>query len=149
MAAPIPRQSAGIAPAFVADVMRPGVLGCEPDTPLREVARMMAGHRIHCVVVHGITDRAGERLVWGLVSDLDLVRALGESLDERAAAEVAATEVVTVAPDDTIERAAQIMAEHETAHLIVASDEGRRPIGVISTLDLARAMAEAKARTLV
>jgi CBS domain-containing protein len=149
MAAPIPRQPAGIATAFVADIMRPGVLGCEPDTPLREVARMMASHRIHSVVVHGITDRAGERLVWGLVSDLDLARAFGEPLDERTAAEVAATEVVTVAPEDTVERAAQIMAEHETAHLIVASDEGRRPIGVISTLDLARAIADAQTRTLV
>jgi CBS domain-containing protein len=142
---------AGVAFTYVADVMRPGVLGCDPATPLREVARMMAGHRIHCVVVWGLTRReAGERLVWGVLSDLDLARAVGEPLDVRTAAELAATEVVTVGPADTLESAAQLMAEHETAHLVVASEDGRKPVGVISTLDLARAMsAETQQRTLM
>ena len=38
---------------LVADVMRPGILSCPPETPVREVARIMAVHRVHCVVVGG------------------------------------------------------------------------------------------------
>jgi CBS domain-containing protein len=49
--------------------------------------------------------------------------------------------VVVVKPDDSIEHAAQLMAEHDTAHLIVASPETGRPVGVVSSLDIARALA--------
>ena len=37
--------------ATVLDAMRLGVVSCPPDTTLREVARIMATYRIHCVVV--------------------------------------------------------------------------------------------------
>jgi hypothetical protein len=33
------------------------------------------------------------------------------------------------------------MVEHEVAHLIVVERHSRRPIGVLSTLDVARALA--------
>ena len=56
--------------------MRDGVVGCTPDTPLTEVARLMSEYRIHCVVVAGLEEDAhGTHLVWGVVSDLDLARA--------------------------------------------------------------------------
>jgi CBS domain-containing protein len=57
------------------------------------------------------------------------------------AGEVAATEVVTVPPSATLEEAAQLMAEHEVTHLIIVHGDTGRPLGVISTLDLARAFA--------
>ena len=40
--------------ATVADAMRSGVMSCEPDLPAATVARMMATHHIHSVVVEGI-----------------------------------------------------------------------------------------------
>jgi CBS domain-containing protein len=122
---------------FVADVMREGIYTCPASATLREVARTLADRRIHCVVVSG----SPERDVWGVVSDLDLVRGAGGDLDGTTAGEVAATEVVTVAPSATLEEAAQLMAEHEVTHLIVAHTQTRRPMAVISTLDLARAFA--------
>ena len=54
----------------VGEVMRLGVVACAPDTPLSEVARLMSAHRIHCVVVGGLSFE-GTRLVWGVVSDLE------------------------------------------------------------------------------
>jgi CBS domain-containing protein len=123
--------------AFVADVMRQGIYSCQPSATLREVARTMADRRIHCVVVNGWSDREP----WAVVSDLDLVRAAGGDLNDISAGEVAATEVVTVAASDTLEEAAQLMAEHEVTHLVVLLPDTGRPIGVISTLDLARAFA--------
>ena len=53
----------------------------------------------------------------------------------------AATAALTVRPTETIQRAAQLMTEHATAHLVVV-DEERRPLGVISTLDIAAALGE-------
>jgi CBS domain-containing protein len=32
------------------------------------------------------------------------------------------------------------MTEHGTAHLVVVDDAGRRPVGVVSTLDVAEAL---------
>jgi len=57
---------------------------------------------------------------------------------EATAGELAASDVVVVDPADTLEHAAQLMAEHSTAHLVVVSPDSGRPIGILSTLDVAR-----------
>jgi CBS domain-containing protein len=126
----------------VGDAMHPGVITCPLATPLRDVARMMATYRIHAVVALGDDERGRERGLWGVVSDLDLVRAgRAGDLDERTAGEVAATPLVMVASDDELGRAAQLMDEHEVTHLVVVDRRSARPIGVLSTLDVARALA--------
>ncbi len=119
--------------AHVSDVMTPGVISCGPETPLRTVARMMATYRVHAVVVFDDAD-------WRIVSDLDLV-ASASAADDRTAGAVSASPLITVTPDETLERTAQLMAEHETAHVIVRDAGADRPLGVVSTLDIARALA--------
>ena len=127
----------------VSDVMRDGVVGCTPETPLTEVARLMGEYRIHCVVVAGLEeDGHGTHLVWGVVSDLDLARAAVAG-EELTAGQIAATEPVTASPTDTLADVARVMGDHDVAHLVVIDDKGAEPIGVISTLDVARAFAEA------
>jgi CBS domain-containing protein len=126
---------------WVFDAMRHGVLSCQPETPLRVVARMMAEHHVHSVVVSNL-DRVGGR-AWGIVSDVDVLRAAGD-VEGRVAAEVAATDLLEVSPEETLERAAELMARHEITHLVVVS--GERPIGVISSLDIARVLGEGVAR---
>jgi CBS domain-containing protein len=127
----------------VADAMHPGVITCPVDTPLRDVARMMATYRIHAVIALGDAPvSAPGAELWGVVSDLDLVRvARGGDLEGCTAGTVAATPIVTVRPNDTLARAAQLMVEHEVAHLVVVDRRSARPIGVLSTLDVARALA--------
>lgn len=59
----------------VADVMRNGTLTCQSETPLPTVARLMSEHRVHSVVVthlDGVSESA-----WGIVTDVDLLRAVG------------------------------------------------------------------------
>ena len=125
---------------LVSEVMRVGVVGCTPETPLTEVARLMAEQRIHCVVVGGLEeDRRGTRLVWGVVSDLDLARAAAIA-EEGTAGQFAATEPITASPSESLADVAQIMGEHDVAHLLVVDDLAE-PIGVVSTLDVARALA--------
>jgi CBS domain-containing protein len=144
-----PYQGSYLMPAFeratVADLMRPGVMSCAPDAPLLTVAQTMATHHVHSVVVAGIgTDTGGgDHLVWGLVSDMDLVRAAGSGIEGHTAADAARTEVVTVDPTTSLVEAARLMDEHGTAHLIVTS--AGQPAGVISSLDIAGALAWGRA----
>jgi predicted transcriptional regulator len=125
--------------SVVADAMHEGILFCTPDTPLSEVAEVMAAKRVHCVVVAEDGERCAS--LWGVVSDLDLVAAaavrdLGEQLAEGSAASPA----LMIAPSETLLRAAQLMTEHATAHLIVVEPETQRPVGVLSTLDIAQSL---------
>jgi CBS domain-containing protein len=126
----------------ISEVMHPGIIDCPPQTPLREVASLMAENQVHCVVVDGLArgPHHTERLVWGVISDVDLMRAEGARRMEGEAGEIAATEIVTVDPHEDIQRAAQVMGEHGCSHLIVVEPDSGRPLGVVSSLDVARAL---------
>lgn len=123
--------------ATVGDAMRMGVLTCPRSASLGEVARTMTVSHVHCVVVD---DLDGEDRPWGIVSDLDLVVAALAGAGEQTAGESAATEVRSVRRSDPLEDAARAMTEHELHHLIVV-DDGGRPVGVLSTLDVAGTIA--------
>lgn len=124
--------------ATVAEAMHPGVITCPSDTPLRTVARMMAAYRVHCIVVFYEPEDTGPQSL-AVVSDLDLAGGLmNGDLDRRTAGELAATPVVTIHADETLDRAAQLMVEHGTAHLVVMEPRTGIPAGVLSTFDLAR-----------
>ena len=126
--------------AKVADVMRHGVITCSPDATLRTVARMMSSYHVHAVVVSE-DDGEGGLTPWGLVSDFDVLRAAGEGAEELTAGQVSRSAAVMVAPGDTLEHAAELMRKHGTGHLIVISPSDSRPVGVVSTLDVAGALA--------
>ena len=129
-----------IARVRVADAMHSGVISCAREASLSAVARLMADERVHCVVVRD-EDGNGDASLWGVVSDLDLVAAATvRELEEQTAGGSAATPVVTIAPEETLERAAQIMTEHASAHLVVVDRSTLRPVGVLSTLDIAAAL---------
>jgi len=136
-------DASGLETTTVRDAMHEGVLSCPGDTPLSAVAELMAGHGVHCIVVTDVDDLA----VWGVVSDLDLVAAAGvRDLDAQPAGASAATPALTVVPGESLQRAAQMMTEHSVAHLLVVDEGSRRPIGVLSTLDVARTLAERSRR---
>jgi CBS domain-containing protein len=138
--------SAHLATRTVEEVMHAGIIDCPPQAAVRDVARSMAEHRVHCVVVDGLArgPRGAERLVWGLVSDVDLMRAIAAGTLDLPAAELAATEIVTIAADEQLERAAQIMSERDCSHLVVVDPTSSRPVGVVSSLDVARAVSVAR-----
>jgi CBS domain-containing protein len=133
-------------PAFeharVEDVMRPGIISCGPETDLEMVARTMATNHVHAIVVVGIelSPSGGEHLTWGLITALDLVAASLPGVSAGDAGELAHTEVVTVRADEPLERAAQLMTEHQLTHLLVVSKQAK-PIGIVSTLDIAGCLA--------
>ena len=129
-----------LADLHVGEAMHPGVLTCDREASLSEVARVMAGRSIHCIVVANDSNDGGP--FWGVVSDLDLVAAATvRDLDDQTAGGTAASPVVMVTPTETLERAAQLMTEHATSHLVVVDVGLFEPVGVISTLDIAGALA--------
>jgi CBS domain-containing protein len=129
----------------VIDSMHPGVISCPVETPLPIVARMMATYRVHAIVVlaHSL-DTLPDGSLWGVVSDVDLIQAAqSPNFEQLTAQALAATPAVMVAASDALGRAVQLMVDHETSHLIVVERRSMKPIGVISTLDVARALAGA------
>jgi CBS domain-containing protein len=128
----------------VADAMHWGLVHCAPDATLREVATLMADAVVHCVVV--IEDADDRAALWGVVSDLDLVAAATvRSLDDQQAGGTAMTPAITASPHESLESAAERMTTHGVSHLVVV-DSSRRPVGVLSTLDLVRTIAAAPER---
>jgi CBS domain-containing protein len=127
--------------ALVEDVMRPGIISCGPETDLTTVARTMAANHVHAVVVSGVSETVfgGEHLTWGLITALDLVASALPGVVAPDAGSLASTEIVTVESTEPLERAVQLMAEHQLSHLLVVSRA--RPVGVVSTLDIAGCLA--------
>jgi CBS domain-containing protein len=141
----------------VRDVMTTGVVTVGPDTPLREVARLMSEHRVSGLPV---TDEAGT--VLGVVSEADLLmkeqgpdaihhrrmaRVLGDSratraqlarLTARTAGQAMSAPAVTVAPWCRIVEAAQLMTDRRINRLPVV-DDGGHLAGIVSRADLVRA----------
>ena len=124
----------------VADAMHHGIATCPPSAGLREVAELLSEHRVHCAVVAEPSGDEESPTLWGIVTDVDLMRGLGSPVP-LTAGNLAALDIVTVTPADDLEQAARLMGEHDVAHLIVMADG--RPAGVLSTLDVARAVTRA------
>jgi CBS domain-containing protein len=125
--------------AQVGDVMHPGVATCPADALLATVARSMADHRVHCVAVAGI-ERPGQHLTWGLIGDMDLVVALHRGALAEPVASIATTSPIAVEENESLERVAALMVEHDTSHVVVVGGSGL-PAGMVSTLDVAGILA--------
>jgi len=125
--------------ARVADAMRPRVLTCEPDTPLVSVAQRMASEHVHAIVVllEAVDrERAVDRRPWAVITDHDILRS-APTIAGRTAGEVATGEVLLAQPDERLPDVAARMLEHGTSHAVVVEPRTGRPVGVLSTLDIA------------
>ena len=129
----------------VEDAMHPGLIGCDPSAQLETVAWILADEEIHCVVVHGVHRAAeGDRTTWGIVTALDVIRALDAGDWGVTARELVKADFVTVAPTDGLDRVVSLMSEHDVGHVLVL--ENGCPVGIISALDVARAAGPPQAR---
>jgi CBS domain-containing protein len=126
----------------IADVMHPGILTCPPTTPLRQVARMFAAYNVHCVVVFDSADESELDELWGIVTDLDLMQAASSAdFEDRTAGGSAKTPVVRVSGRDSLDHAVAVMTAHGTRHVVVVEPDTMQPVGILSALDVAAALA--------
>ena len=111
-----------------------GLIEVPPDAPVVEVARVMASKAIHAVLV---IDEHGPPQV---LSDVDLIAAAASGRLERLRArDVAGTYPIGVRREESLDHAVELLAEHDVSHLMVTDATGR-PIGVLSAIDVARAL---------
>ena len=114
-----------------------GVVSIDPGATVLDAIGLMAKHETGSVLV-----MRGKSLL-GILSERDYTRKV--ALKGRASAttpvsEIMSTPVVTVAPDETIQRCMKVMTERRFRHLAVV-DNGQ-VIGVVSIGDLVKAMLE-------
>lgn len=131
-----PRSGSYLIPSFqhahVADAMRPGLISCPPDSSMRDVARIMSTNHVHAVVVRGATDGGA----WGVVTDRDLLK-VASGAGGQDAGSCASEVLVTIAPDEPLEVACELMRAHSVSHVMVVDPQRNQPLGVVSTLDVA------------
>lgn len=128
----------------VEEVMHRGVLTCKRDTPVQDVARQMAEQDVSALVV---VNEEGNMI--GLISRTDLVNArLYEQYWKHwrglTAGHIMVTDVLSVYPNDSLQHASKLLVERKIHRVIVVEDNanGVRPVGVLSTTDLVRNMAD-------
>jgi len=124
--------------ARVHDVMRVGVVTCQPGTSLRDVARIMVGYQIHSLVVG---DPGADEAGYAILTDLELAKAAAGETADVTAGDIATSELVTVPANEPLAAAAKLMAEHRCTHLLAVQPETGRPVGVVSALGIASVIA--------
>lgn len=125
----------------VGDWMHAGVVSCPTDASLPEVARIMSDHRVHCVAVADV-EHGRPWGTWHMVSDAALMEAIASG-EQMTAIQVAGPDAYTISAGESVHQAAMLMVEHGVSHLVVTHEVAGYPIGIISTLDVAAAHAEA------
>jgi CBS-domain-containing membrane protein len=118
----------------VQEIMTDAVASCSPDEPLNAAARQMWEH--DCGVVPVVADG---KLV-GIITDRDICMAAytqGRPLTAIAIRDVMARHVHACRSDDTLERAASLMADARVRRLPVVDAE-HRLVGIVSMADIAR-----------
>lgn len=105
------------------------------STPVEEAARLMRREDTGILpIVHDGHLRA-------VLTDRDIVvRGIAEGVDIRdaTAGEIASTTLVTIDPQQTLDEAARLMAQHQVRRLPVCEEDGRL-VGMLAQADLARA----------
>lgn len=103
-----------------------------PDTTAREAAQKMKSEDVGALPI-----TEDDRLV-GMITDRDLalrVVAEGSSTDTTIG-EIASKDVVTVDPQQSLEEAARLMAEHQVRRLPVCEEDGKL-VGILAQADVA------------
>jgi CBS domain-containing protein len=99
----------------------------------------MASEHVHAIVVLLETvdpDGKSDRRPWAVVTDRDILGSAAVIAD-RTAGDVATGEVLLAHPDEPLPDVAERMFEHGTSHAVVVEPRTGRPVGVLSTLDIA------------
>ncbi len=105
-----------------------------------DVAKLMAKHRIGSIVV---TEGNNKNPV-GLVTERDIIKkvtAQNKSADQVAVRHIMSTPLITVKSIDSIDTAAETIAENKIKRLVVLEQDGSM-VGILSVSDIAKKLAK-------
>ena len=124
----------------VRDWMHEGVIACQRDTPVEEVAKTMETKDISALVV---VDDQGDAI--GVISRTDLVNARFvqpylKHWRGMTAEHLMSNPVISVSPDTGIDVAVRRLQEKRIHRLVVVEESAGhiRPVGILSVTDLAK-----------
>jgi len=118
----------------IREVMTSNPRSVEADKSVVDAAKLMREEDVGLVPVV-----EGDRLV-GTLTDRDVaVRVVAEGRDPQSTSvrEVASTDLVTVDPQQDLDEALRLMAEHQVRRIPVVEEDGRL-VGVVAQADVAR-----------
>lgn len=116
----------------IKDVMTSNPTTCEPQASVVDAAKVMAQEDVGSIPIV-----EGDRLA-GVVTDRDIVlRVVAEGRDAQSTTvgEIASRDLVTVSPDDDLDRALELMAEKQVRRLPAV--EGDKLVGIVAQRDIA------------
>ena len=128
----------------VKDAMSSDVKTATPSLSLADAAKLMKQEDVGSVPVVD-----GERLI-GMLTDRDIVvRGIADGSDPHAvtAGDIASRDIVTVRPDDDLDEALRLMAQHQVRRLPVVEDG--HLVGVVAQADVAHEAKEKAVGQLV
>lgn len=118
----------------IKDSMTSNVCSIDADKPVAYAAKMMKDEDVGLAPIV-----EGNRLV-GTLTDRDIaIRVVAEGIDPKTTAvrDVASKDLVTVDPEQTLDEALRLMAEHQVRRLPVV-EEGGELVGVLAQADVAK-----------
>jgi len=107
----------------------------EPSTPVQEAAKIMRDQDVGPVPI------VENGTVGGIVTDRDIViNVVAEGVDPSSTpvSQIASRDLVTVDPDQTLDEALRLMAQHQVRRLPVVEEDGKL-VGIVAQADIARA----------
>ena len=115
---------------LVKDVMNTNVVVAKADATIREASEVMNKYNIGSLVV--VKDSG----IAGIITEHNVLEsvAAGRNPDETKIAEIMSSEVVTVAPDSTVEQAVDLMVKHKIKKLPVV--DGEKLAGIVTASDI-------------
>src|ERR687884_1958972 len=118
----------------IRDIMTTNPSTVEPNQSVVEAARIMKQEDA------GVVPVTENGRLTGMVTDRDIaIRVVAEGKDPQSTSvrEVASTDLVTVDPQQDLDEALRLMAQHQVRRLPVVEEDGRL-VGVLAQADIAR-----------
>jgi CBS domain-containing protein len=117
----------------VQEAMTSNPAAVTPDTTVQEAARLMKSEDVGALPI------VEDGRIVGVVTDRDLsIRVIAEARGaDTPVRAVGSKDIVTIDPQQSLEEAARLMAEHQIRRLPVVEEDGRL-VGVLAQADVAR-----------
>lgn len=118
---------------LVKEVMNKNVITTGPETSVRDAIRIMTDNHIGSVVV------VKNNKIVGIMTERDVLLTIAENsridVDKLKVADVMTRWIITVKPNDTIEKAIELMMENKIKKLPVVKNN--KLVGIITASDIA------------